>query len=63
MTQRFLSTAQVLERTALSRATIKRRIKAGTFPQPIRLGHRTNVFVENEIDAWIDAKIVLGRPA
>ena len=57
MAQRFLSTAQVLEKTALSRTTMKVRTKAGTFPKPIKLGHRTNVYVEAEIEAWIQTQV------
>jgi prophage regulatory protein len=59
--KRFLSTAQVLDKTALSRATIKRRVKDGGFPKPIKLGHRSNVYLEEEVDAWMQAQVDAGR--
>ena len=36
---------------------IRRLVHAGKFPRPIYLGPRMPVWLEDEIDAWIDAKI------
>jgi prophage regulatory protein len=60
--KRFLSTAQVLDKTALGRTTLFTRIREGTFPKPIKLGHCTNVYLESEVDAWMDAQLA-GRQA
>ena len=64
MTKRFLSKSEVRDRVKLSYTEIARRVKAGTFPKPIRLGtHRTSrtVWLESEIDAWIDDQIQRSR--
>ncbi len=50
--------AQVRERTGLSRATVYRRMRKGTFPAAIDLGDedvRLGWF-EQEIDEWVDAR-------
>lgn len=63
--QRFLSKAEVRDKIKLSFTEIARRVKAGKFPKPIRLGsHRTSrtVFLESEVDAWMDAQIQRARP-
>ena len=53
MTQRLLSMKQVLERIPLSKTEIYRRIRAGTFPSPIKLGVSRIAFSAEEIDASI----------
>ncbi|MYA44637.1 MAG: AlpA family phage regulatory protein [Gemmatimonadetes bacterium] len=42
--------------TGLSRKSIERRINAGTFPRPVRLGARAVGFRSDEIEAWIKAR-------
>jgi prophage regulatory protein len=39
--------------TSLSRATIYRRIAAGSFPKPINLGGRRVAFSREEVDRWM----------
>ncbi len=39
--------------TSLSRATIYRRIHAGTFPKPVNLGGRRVAFARDELERWI----------
>lgn len=48
---------KVQTRTGLSRSEIYRRIAAGTFPAPIKLGERASAWPEHEVTAWIDARI------
>ena len=48
---------QVEDRTGLSRSTIYLRIQEGTFPRPISLGARAVGWLENEIEAWLAARI------
>src|SRR5438105_4767664 len=45
------------------RQHIDRRVKTGTFPPPIKLGERSNAWIEAEVDAWIEERIKasLGR--
>ncbi len=53
MSTRFLSLKQVTEALTLSKATIYRRIAAGSFPTPVKLGAKRIAFIETEIDAWV----------
>lgn len=48
---------QVRARTGLSRSEIYRRIAAGDFPKPIKLGERASAWAEHEVTAWIAARI------
>ncbi|MBN9475858.1 MAG: AlpA family phage regulatory protein [Burkholderiales bacterium] len=51
----FYRIADVVRLTALSRATIYRRIADGRFPRPVHLGGRACGWVPDELQAWIDA--------
>ncbi len=53
----ILRRKQVEKRTGLSRSTIYLRIQEGTFPKPISLGARAVGWLENEIEAWLAARI------
>ena len=57
---KILRFAEVRERTGLSRATVYRRIRAGTFPTPLDLGsgqgnHQLG-WLEEEVDEWVKAR-------
>ncbi len=58
---RFLRMSEVQARTGLSRSTIRRWVKRGLFPRPIRLGERVVGWIEAEIDQWIRERIVASR--
>ena len=45
----------VINRVALSRASIYAAIKAGTFPAQKKISARAVRWQESEINAWIDA--------
>jgi len=47
---------QVKEKVHFTPAHIRRLIKLGEFPKPIKLGTRRVVFADEEIDAWLEAK-------
>lgn len=47
----------VCRQTGQSAATIYRRIKAGTFPAPVKTGIRASAWVGAEVDAWIAERI------
>lgn len=53
---RLIRAAAVYDRTALSRASIWRRVRDGTFPKPVTLGYNRIAWVESDIDAWIEAQ-------
>lgn len=49
---RFLRLPAVLWRTGLSRATLYRKIAAGTFPRQVKIGERCCGWRESEVTAW-----------
>ena len=57
MTVIFLKRPEIEQRTGLKRSTIYDKMKAGTFPKPVKLGARAVAWLEPEIDAWIKERI------
>jgi prophage regulatory protein len=52
---RLLAKRQLEDRTSLDITTIYRKMKAGTFPQPVRVGRRRVAWRESDIAAWQSA--------
>ena len=50
---RILRIATVLDRTGLTRATLYRKIQAGSFPRQIQLSERCVGWRASDIDAWM----------
>jgi len=48
---------QVMETTGLARSTIYKYIAAGTFPKPVPLGGKSVGWVDEEVQAWVQARI------
>jgi prophage regulatory protein len=60
----ILRRRQVEKRVGLTRSPLYARIKAGTFPKPVKLGDGRAVgWVEAEIDEWLTAQIEKSRKA
>lgn len=55
---KLLRLTSVLGRVPYSRSSIYSMIERGEFPKPVKIGARAIAFPEDEIDAWIAAKIV-----
>lgn len=55
--KRFMRIREVLHRTGLCRSTMYRMIIEGKFPEGIRLGGYAVGWLENEVEAWVDAQI------
>ena len=53
MTDRLLTRQQVQARTALSRTSIYRKMREGSFPEPLQIGARAVRWPESEIETWI----------
>jgi prophage regulatory protein len=53
---RLLPFRKVLDLIPYSRATIYRRVHAGTFPRPVKLGPSRIAWREDEVLAWLDAQ-------
>lgn len=49
---------EVERKTGLDRATIYRRIKAGTFPPPLQIGPRRVAWPEAAVLAWQQSLVV-----
>lgn len=54
---RLLRVADVIEETSLSRTTLWRMVKAGTFPAPNRIGTNRIAWPESRISAWKHARL------
>lgn len=52
-TTRLLKQPNVLSKCAFSKTELYRRMKAGTFPRPVKLGARAVAWRESDIDAWM----------
>ncbi|WP_415903196.1 helix-turn-helix transcriptional regulator [Neptuniibacter sp. QD29_5] len=48
---------EVLKMTSLSKSSLYRRIDAHTFPDSVSLGGRSVAWIEEEVLAWIQARI------
>lgn len=55
--QRFMKIDEVSVVTTLSETQIYRKMKAGEFPQSISIGANSKVWLESEIQQWIQNKI------
>ncbi|ANC79618.1 AlpA family transcriptional regulator [Pseudomonas sp. GD03817] len=50
---RFMRIAEVTRITALSRNTIYKRMREGTFPKQVRLGPNSVAWLQSDISAWM----------
>jgi len=57
VTTRILRLPDVMAVTGQSRSLIYQKVKAGVFPQPVKLGPKAVGWVEHEISAYNDALI------
>lgn len=62
MSDKFLRLPEVSEKVGLRRTAIYDKINANDFPPPIKLGN-VSVWLESELDAWIQAKVSEYREA
>ena len=53
MANKLLKRPEVEAVTGLSRASIYSKIKAGTFPLPVRLGSNSVAWRADDVDDWI----------
>ena len=52
---RFLKLKEVMQKTALSRSAIYRKMNDDNFPQSINLGDRAVAWVDSEVEDWMEA--------
>lgn len=53
----ILKIYEVVQKCNLSRATIYKKVKEGTFPRQIKLSERSSGWLESEVDQWIENKV------
>ena len=56
MTNKMLRPPEVMERTGLSRTTLWRRVRAGTFPPPTELGENSIGWPDSVIAVWLASR-------
>ena len=54
---RFLKLKEVMEKTALSRSAIYRKMSEDAFPKSVNLGDRAVAWVESDVDEWMEKVI------
>ncbi len=52
---RIVRMAEVMRLTGLSKSTIHRRYRAGTFPRPLRLGPQSIGWLREELVEWLES--------
>jgi prophage regulatory protein len=52
----FIRIRQVLEMIGVSRTTLWRMVRAGTFPRPVRITERNRGYVRETVEAWMTAR-------
>lgn len=63
VTPAFFRMVDVIRITALSRATLYRRIAEGRFPHPVHLGGRACGWTPAALQAWIDDPETYSTPS
>lgn len=58
---RILRLPEVIGRCGIKRGTIYVRMKANSFPRPIRLGVNSVGWLDSEINAWVEERISQSR--
>jgi len=61
ISKKLLRLPQVKASTGLSKSSIYARIAEGTFPKQIPLGARLVVWVEADIQNWINEQVLAAR--
>ncbi len=57
MATKLINRKAVQERTGASRSSIYAWMNAGEFPKPIKLSKRRAMWVDQEIEAWVQGRI------
>ena len=55
-TSRLLRLSEVQARSGLSRSTLYRKMREGSFPEPLKVGGRAVRWPEHEINDWLETR-------
>lgn len=58
--ERLLKLTEVKEQVGFGTTAIYQRVKAGTFPAPIKIGYASR-WLESEVQAWIHKHVASAR--
>ncbi|MBA4143961.1 MAG: AlpA family phage regulatory protein [Nitrosospira sp.] len=53
--RRFIKIRRVLDKVGISKSHLYALVAKKQFPAPIKLGRRSSVWMEPEVDEWMDA--------
>ena len=56
MNDQLLTRQEVEKRCRIARTTIYRLMRAGQFPEPIKIGPRAVRWPESEITSWVESR-------
>jgi prophage regulatory protein len=59
MSKRVLRLRGVEDKTGLRHSAIYKKVAEGTFPKPFPLSAKARGWLEEDVDAWIDAQVAL----
>ena len=54
---KFLRLPSVIEKVGLSRSQIYKLIQQGDFPEPVKIGPKISVWIEEKLEVWMDAQV------
>ena len=54
--KKFIRINSVMEKTGLAKSTVWAWVKENRIPAPIKLSPRVTVWIESELDEWINCK-------
>ena len=54
---KFLRLPSVIDKVGLSRSQIYKLIQRGDFPEPVKIGPKVSVWIEEKLEVWMDAQV------
>jgi len=54
---KFLRLPSVIDKVGLSRSQIYKLIQRGDFPEPVKIGPKISVWIEEKLEVWMDAQV------
>ena len=52
----YVRVSQLTKLIPISKASVWRKVKEGSFPKPVKLGERITAWHMNDIEAWLAAR-------
>jgi len=56
-TTKFLRLPSVIDKVGLSRSQIYKLIQRGDFPEPVKIGPKVSVWIEEKLEVWMEAQL------